>query len=61
MINPPVEELLEKVECKYTLVVVASRRARQLINDREITDRNPVSVAIDEIISGKVTYKKYCE
>ena len=28
MINPPIGQLLEKVDCRYTLAVVASKRAR---------------------------------
>ncbi|WP_072313582.1 DNA-directed RNA polymerase subunit omega [Agrococcus sp. 1P02AA] len=32
IINPPIDELLEKVDSKYQLVIFASKRARQ-IND----------------------------
>lgn len=32
IINPPIDELLSKVESKYALVIFASKRARQ-IND----------------------------
>ncbi|WP_207456771.1 DNA-directed RNA polymerase subunit omega [Desertivibrio insolitus] len=32
IIDPPIDELLEKVESKYALVIFASKRARQ-IND----------------------------
>jgi DNA-directed RNA polymerase subunit omega len=32
VINPPIDELLEKVDSKYTLCIVSSKRARQ-IND----------------------------
>jgi DNA-directed RNA polymerase subunit omega len=32
IIDPPIDELLEKVDSKYGLVIVASKRARQ-IND----------------------------
>ena len=32
IINPPIDELLDKVDSKYQLVIFASKRARQ-IND----------------------------
>lgn len=32
IINPPIDELLERVDSKYQLVIFASKRARQ-IND----------------------------
>ena len=32
IIDPPIDELLDKVDSKYQLVIVASKRARQ-IND----------------------------
>jgi DNA-directed RNA polymerase subunit omega len=32
IINPPIDDLLSKVESKYALVIFASKRARQ-IND----------------------------
>lgn len=32
MIEPSIEELLEKVDNQYTLVVLAARRARQIID-----------------------------
>ena len=30
MIDPPIGELLKKVDCRYTLAVEASKRAREL-------------------------------
>ena len=32
IIDPPINELLDKVECRYSLVVVVSKRARQLVS-----------------------------
>ena len=31
MTEPPIGELLSKVDCRYTLAVEASKRARELI------------------------------
>lgn len=61
MINPSIDELLEKVENRYTLVVMASKRARQLIEGREplvkVDSVKPVTVSINEINTGALTYE----
>ncbi|MGG7163643.1 DNA-directed RNA polymerase subunit omega [Clostridium ihumii] len=53
MINPSVVNLLNKVENRYSLVVAASKRARQLIDGSEPliqTDSvKPVTIAVKEI------------
>ena len=58
MIEPPIGELLKKVDCRYTLAVMASKRARQLIGsdktqplinineDKDLRDAKPLSIAI---------------
>jgi DNA-directed RNA polymerase subunit omega len=60
MIYPTLKELLEKVESKYTLVVAVSKRARQLVEGQpkltKTTSNKPVTVAINEIAEGKLTY-----
>jgi DNA-directed RNA polymerase subunit omega len=62
MINPSIVSLLEKVDNRYALVVVAAKRARQLISGDEkevnIESNKPVTVAIHEIDEGKVLYEK---
>ena len=30
MIHPPIDKLLERIDSKYALVIVAAKRARQL-------------------------------
>ena len=32
IVSPTINELMEKVDCRYTLVVEASKRARQLVD-----------------------------
>ena len=64
MINPSVDELLDTVDCRYTLVVEVAKRARQLIEGAtpliESDDYlRPVSVATQEVYEGKVTYEKH--
>ena len=62
MINPPIGELLDKVDCRYTLAVEASKRARQLIGGTQplVTpkDTKPLVIAIEEINRGLITYTR---
>lgn len=61
MINPPINDLLKKVNNKYLLAVIASKRARQLIaGDKPLVDigtSKPVAVAISEFDENKITFK----
>ncbi len=57
--QPTIENLLEKVDCKYTLVIVAARRARQLIKEGETKEKNPLTIAVNEIDKGLVSYKSH--
>lgn len=56
MINkPPIGELQKKVDCRYMLVSVVAKRARQLVgHDEMLRDRKAVSVATDELNSGRL-------
>ncbi|MBR2572017.1 MAG: DNA-directed RNA polymerase subunit omega [Clostridia bacterium] len=62
MIDPPIGELLSKVDCRYTLAVEASKRAREIIaGGQPLTDTKetkPLAIAIDEINRGLVTYSR---
>lgn len=62
MINPSIVSLLDKVDNRYALVVVAAKRARQIIaGEKKLTDfdsNKPVTVAIHEIDEGKIVYEK---
>lgn len=50
MMNLPLNELIEKVGCRYMLVTSVAQRARQLQSDPDkLNGRNPVSVAVDEL------------
>ncbi len=62
MIEPPIGELLEKVDCRYTLAVEASKRAREiiagaqpLIDTKEV---KPLSIAIEEINRGLISFTR---
>lgn len=61
MINPSIVDLLEKVDNRYSLVVVVSKRARQLIDgDAPLINTDltkPVTVSINEINAAAITYE----
>lgn len=62
MIEPPIGELLKKVDCRYTLAVEASKRARELIGGSmpliDTKENKPLSIAIEEINRGLITYTR---
>ena len=59
MLYPPVAELVEKVGSRYQLVNLVARRARTLSaqadNDELSGEKKPVSAAIDEVYTGKLS------
>ena len=67
MTNPTILQLLEKADCRYTLVVEVSKRARQLVDgvpalvDNKDRETMPVSVAIDEVNRGLISYERTAE
>ena len=58
LVEPPVTEILKKVDDRYSLIIMTSKRARQLaagakkMTDAE--DKSPVTLAVDEIFEGSV-------
>ena len=62
MIEPPIGELLEKVDCRYTLAVEASKRARELIGGSlpliDTKENKPLSIAIEELNRGLINYSR---
>lgn len=59
--KPPIDELAQKVGSKYSLCIVASKRARQIMESAlnqgitELPDnQKPLSVAAQEIYDGKL-------
>ena len=62
IVNPTIVELSEKVDCRYTLVVEASKRARQLLAGAQpmidAKDMKPLKIAVDEINRGLLTYSR---
>ncbi|MBQ9951309.1 MAG: DNA-directed RNA polymerase subunit omega [Clostridia bacterium] len=62
MIEPPIGELLKRVDCRYTLAVEASKRARELIGGSmpliDTKETKPLSIAIEEINRGLITFTR---
>ena len=62
MLYPPMASLVDKVGSSYLLVNVVARRAREIADEveerGETLDKKPVSSAIDEIYSGKLTLRE---
>ncbi|MFZ5644478.1 MAG: DNA-directed RNA polymerase subunit omega [Bacillota bacterium] len=58
------DDLMQKVDSRYTLVVIAAKRARVLTEKRE-NDRNngnnvrkPVTDALKDIANGRIRYRR---
>jgi DNA-directed RNA polymerase subunit omega len=71
LMDPPIEELLDKVDSKFTLVALGSARARQVNSyynslgeglgkvvppQVASVSGKPVSIAFEEIAAGKATF-----
>jgi DNA-directed RNA polymerase subunit omega len=71
MIYPPIEDLLSKVDSKFSLVSLAARRGRQInsyfsqlgeglgaIVPPQVASvsRKPLSIALEEIAADKITF-----
>jgi DNA-directed RNA polymerase subunit omega len=61
LIEPSVTELLDRVENRYRLVTITSRRARQLIDGQEAllpgSSVNPLTLAVNEVNAGLIEYE----
>ena len=58
MVKPSVQELLKKVDNRYRLVIVTSKRSRQIaegdVSMTKVDEKSPVTLAANEIAEGKV-------
>jgi DNA-directed RNA polymerase subunit omega len=70
MVDPAIEELLDRVDSKFSLVTLAAKRARQInsyfnhLADNAMVPpqvasvaRKPLSIAFEEIAADKITRK----
>lgn len=62
MIYPSIDKLMTKVDSKYTLVIAAAKRARMLNENAmrlvETKSLKDVSIALEEIAEGKISYER---
>jgi len=62
VIYPSIDELLEMVDSKYTLVISAAKRSRQLRSGGKKTIkkdfRKDVTTALHEIAAGNIEYER---
>ena len=71
MMNPPIEELLDRVDSKFSLVTLASRRARNINSyfaqlgqglghmvppQVSTVSRKPLSIAFEELSADKIVW-----
>lgn len=73
MTDPQIEELLKRVDSKFTLVTLSARRARQINSyfnqlgeglgsivppQVATVSRKPMSISLEEIAADKITYSR---
>ena len=73
LIDPSIEQLISRVDSKFTLVTVAARRARQINSYYQglgdglgamippqvaSVSSKPLSVSLEEIVADKITYTR---
>ncbi len=73
MMDPQIEDLLERVDSKFTLVTLSARRARQINSyfnqlgeglgaivppQVATVSRKPMSISLEEIAADKITYSR---
>ncbi|WP_027398288.1 DNA-directed RNA polymerase subunit omega [Anaerovorax odorimutans] len=62
MLYPSINLIKEKADSRYTLVVLAAKRARDLIEGKpkltEVDIEKPVSIAANEIAEDLITYRR---
>jgi DNA-directed RNA polymerase subunit omega len=73
MMDPQIEELIKRVDSKFTLVTLSARRARQINSyfnqlgeglgaivppQVATVSRKPMSISLEEIAADKITYSR---
>lgn len=59
MIHPSLDKLVTKVDSKYTLVTLAAKRAREIMDpSAENKLGKPVTVALEQIADNLITYER---
>ena len=62
MLYPSINEIRKKADSRYTLVILAAKRARDIIEGNpkltEVEVEKPVSIAANEIAEDLITYSR---
>lgn len=63
MLYPSIDEMLKKVDSRYSLVILSAKRARQLRESQMAKEDDPstfkeVSAALEDVLSEKITYER---
>lgn len=63
MLYPSVDSLKEKIDSKYTLVTIASKRAREIQEEKNVLlgtykAKKDVGKALEEVVAGVLTKKE---
>lgn len=58
MVDPSIDYLTEKVDSKYTLAMLAAKRARELTVPGQNLPKKEVSIALKEIANDTITYER---
>jgi len=65
LLHPPIDEIKHKADSRYTLVIMAAKRARDLVAEKpalvEIENNVPISIAAEEIVRDEITYRRPVE
>lgn len=46
------------LKSRYSIIIAAAKRARQLVDEKNVLDKKAISVAVDELYHGKINIKK---
>lgn len=62
MIRPSLDQLMEKVDSKYTLVIIGARRGREIQagTPKQVDSKSnkPVTIALEELVAGKLFFER---
>lgn len=63
MLKPSIDNLLNKVDSKYTLVVASARRARNIQangygENVKFRAKKPVTIALEEILNDQLEFQR---
>lgn len=62
MIKPSLDQLMEKVDSKYSLVIISARRGRDLQDGKpklvDSKSNKPVTIALEELAMNKLYFER---